>query len=91
MLGVREAEEHVVAALAGLHAISDELRILAEMQRLLAMLAATGASEAELPDHPLVRVAEQARQLAARAERAYAAIGPVLRRRGTALDLLKRG
>lgn len=62
---------------SGLRAISDELTVLAETQRLLAILAATAAREGVVREYSWVYLAEQARLLASRAERASAALAGV--------------
>lgn len=61
----------------GLRIIQDELDTLAETQRLLAILAATAAREGAVQGYSWVHLAEQARLLASRAERASAALAGV--------------
>lgn len=61
----------------GLQLIQNELVTLAETQRLLAILAATAAREGAVRGYSWVHLAEQARLLASRAERASAALAGV--------------
>ncbi|MCS6285885.1 MAG: hypothetical protein H8K08_10690 [Nitrospira sp.] len=63
---------------SGLPAIYAELTLLAESQRLLAILAATAVSEGDAQESPWVNLAEQARLLASRAEHASEMLAGVL-------------
>lgn len=74
----RKAEEELTAALAGLRAINEELATLASVHRFLAITAATGAKEVGASAHPFIGVAQRARILAARIDRAREGITVVL-------------
>ena len=77
----RSADGRVGVVPTGLRSIHDELNTLAETQRLLAILAATAAREGGAQESPWVNLAERARLLASRAERARETLAGMLRSR----------